>query len=235
VGELPASLQAKLLRVVETREVTRVGGVRSHLVDVRFLSATNRSLAAEVARGAFRPDLMFRLNGASLEVPPLRERPLEIGPLVELFLGRVAAQLNLPQAPTLSSAALEALHAHAWPGNVRELRNVIERAVLIHAGDKIEAQDLALLACPPLEARGSNTRPPPTDLDTAGGPGSALLSSEAERERIMKALRECGGNQSRAAKFLNMPRRTLVRRIALLGLPRPRDVGDADDADDADD
>ena len=139
-GELPASLQAKLLRVLEAREVTRVGSVHARRIDVRFISATNKDLEDGVARGAFRSDLMYRLNGASIEVPPLRERPLEIVPLAELFMQRVAAQLKLSLPPRLTEQAASTLLAHDWPGNVRELRNVIERATLISLASNHRSQ-----------------------------------------------------------------------------------------------
>jgi two-component system, NtrC family, response regulator AtoC len=228
VGELPPSLQAKLLRVIEAREVTRVGGVRARPNDVRFVSATNRNIEAEVTRGAFRSDLMFRLNGASLEVPPLRHRPLEIVPLAELFLQRVADQLLLSRPPQLTEEAVALLLAHAWPGNVRELRNVIERAVLLSPEAAIGPKDLAigqLISSRPQPQRSMTpltAAPMRLSPDAPSFPLEPALEPEIERERIAQALVECAGNQSRAAKFLGIPRRTLVRKIALLGLPRPR-------------
>jgi transcriptional regulator with GAF, ATPase, and Fis domain len=226
VGELPASLQAKLLRVIEAREVTRVGGLRPRPNDVRFVSATNRDLEADVARGAFRADLMFRLNGASLEVPPLRQRPLEILPLAELFLSRVADQIRFSRPPRLTEEAVALLLAYAWPGNVRELRNVIECAVLLSAGASIGPNDLSLgqrLVSTPMPRSMTPLTTIPVRPDDEE-PTRATLTDDAEieREKIAHALLECGGNQSRAAKFLGVPRRTLVRKIAQLGLPRPR-------------
>jgi hypothetical protein len=126
VGELPASMQAKLLRAIESREVTRLGGLAPRRIDVRFVAATNRDLEAEVAAGRFRRDLFFRLNTVTVTVPPLRERRSEIEPLARLFLASARSRFNLP-ALDFAPAAMDALEAHTWPGNVRELRNAIER------------------------------------------------------------------------------------------------------------
>jgi two-component system response regulator AtoC len=215
VGELSPSLQAKLLRVIETHEATRVGGLRARAVDARFLFATNRDLELEVARGVFRADLFFRLKGAALEVPPLRERSLEVIPLAEVFLARAAAKMNLSKFPILTDEAQACLLAHSWPGNVRELRNVVERAVLLCSDDSIRADDLALDAS-------ATTVTHLASAPDARSPTEAPGLGPDERERIAQALHECGGNQSRAAEWLGIPRRTLVRKIAQLGLPRPR-------------
>src|SRR5262249_45444280 len=123
VGDLPLPLQAKLLRVIETREVMRVGALGARPVDVRFVAATNRDLAREVAAQRFREDLYYRLNGVTRTVPPLRERISEIEPLARLFLDRACERFGAP-AMALSPAAIGALERHPWPGNVRELRNV---------------------------------------------------------------------------------------------------------------
>jgi two-component system, NtrC family, response regulator AtoC len=218
VGELSPSLQAKLLRVIETHEAMRVGGLRARPIDVRFLFATNRDLELEVARGAFRADLFFRLKGAALEVPPLRERSQEIIPLAEAFLSSAAARMNLSNPPILTHEARASLLAYAWPGNVRELRNVVERAVLLCTDESILAVDLALevAATGPVQAASA--------ADARRSTQPAGLGQD-ERERIAQALLDCGGNQSRAAESLKIPRRTLVRKIAQLGLPRPRGQG----------
>ncbi|HEY4102316.1 MAG TPA: sigma 54-interacting transcriptional regulator [Polyangiaceae bacterium] len=213
VGELSPSLQAKLLRLLETREVTRIGGLRAKPVDVRFVFATNCDLEEAVRQGTFRSDLFFRLKGAVLEVPPLRERSTEIVPLAEAFLARAAEQMELGEVPRLSDTAKARLIAHAWPGNVRELRNEIERAALLWDDGEIEAHELTLepigLADGTPEAARSPTQVPQAE-------------THSERERIAQALLDCGGNQSRAAESLGIPRRTLVRKIAQFGLPRPR-------------
>jgi DNA-binding NtrC family response regulator len=225
VGELPLRLQAKLLRVIEAREVTRVGGLQARRIDVRFVAATNRRIEQEVEAGAFRSDLLFRLQGALLEVPPLRERPLEIEPLALAFAREAAAQMNLSQPPRFSTDAIAALQAYPWPGNVRELRNAVERAVLLSSGGELTPADLELGRAARETARlqgpesAVNTLAPAPPL----GPASPLpAEGDSERARILHALVTCAGNQRRAAEMLGLSRRTLVRRIAELDLPRPR-------------
>jgi DNA-binding NtrC family response regulator len=142
VGEVPLATQVKLLRVIEERMVTRVGGLSPKSLDVRFVAATNRDLEAEVARGTFRQDLFFRLNGISIVVPPLRERQEEIEMLAESFIA--AASRDRPRPPHLSREALARLVAYSWPGNIRELRNVIERAVLLAGDGEIAPRHLPL-------------------------------------------------------------------------------------------
>jgi transcriptional regulator with GAF, ATPase, and Fis domain len=206
VGELSPALQTKLLRVIEARELTRLGALRPRPVDVRFVAATQRDLEQDVERGAFRSDLFFRLNGSAVWIPPLRERVSEIVPLAAAFTARLVEQMGLSATPQLSPAAEEALIAHKWPGNLRELRNVIERAVLLSPDGVIGPTDLGLgqrLSSPP------NARRSSTPFDD-------------ERERIIQALVTCSGNQTRAAKLLQMPRRTLVAKLPRYNIPRPR-------------
>ena len=218
IGDMPLPLQVKLLRVLETRQVTRVGGLMGRTIDVRFVAATNRDLQQEVVQGRFRRDLYFRLNGITLQIPPLRERPSEILPLARTFLAQLAPQLALEQPPRLSEEAQDLLVSYAWPGNVRELRNVIERALLLCEGGEITADHLPmetmtanspLLALAPVEGLGR----PPAPLDAA---------QESERDRIQRVLAECAGNQSRAAKRLGIARSTLVLKLNAYQLPRPR-------------
>lgn len=205
VGELPAAVQAKLLRVIEQRQVLRVGSLRPRPIDVRFVAATNRDLEEEVAAGRFRRDLYFRLNGISLEVPPLAERPSEIAPLARAFVAGAARRLQVP-APAIAPAALAQLEAQPWPGNIRELKNVMERAVLL-ADAEIRVEHL----------------PAPAPL-AAAPPPSAKLSPEhaQERDRIVAALAECQGNQTQAAKKLGMSRGTLLMRMDAYRIERPR-------------
>lgn len=214
VGELPLAVQAKLLRVLEDRKVTRVGATAPRQVDVRFIAATNRDLEADVASGAFRRDLYFRLAGAVLAIPPLRARRAEIEPLARAFLADAAGRNGLPVL-TLTPAALAALQDHAWPGNVRELKSAIERAVLVADGGVIDVPDLAL-AVPP----GASS--PTAPLAAVAGAPLADELAALERDRIIDALAQCGGNQTRAAELLGMPRRTFVKRLASLGIQRPR-------------
>ncbi len=211
VGELPLPLQAKLLRVLEDRQVLRVGAQRARAVDLRFVAATHRDLRAEVARGEFRRDLYYRLNGISLTIPPLRERAVEIGPLATHFL---AAAAPPPRHASLSPAVVAALEAHDWPGNVRELRNAIARALLV-AGDRpVAVDDL------PEEVTARRAAPP------AEG-GDLRDEIEAlERRRIEDALARTQGNQTHAALLLGMPRRTLVARLKAYGIERKKDRRD---------
>jgi transcriptional regulator with GAF, ATPase, and Fis domain len=234
VGELTPVVQAKVLRVIEMQEVQRLGSVRARPVDVRFVSATNRNLAMGMSQGTFRTDLFFRLNGACLEVPPLRSRPKDVLPLAEAFVMSSAKRLGLRFGKRLSSATQRLLLAHAWPGNVRELRNAIDRAVLLSSDHVIEPSDLGITLQPePMEAAAqapsavisSSTPTPPRGLAAPAWNGvedAADAPRESERQRILDALKQCSGNQTRAAKLLAMPRRTLVRKLSLFGFPRPR-------------
>ncbi len=221
IGDLPLSLQAKLLRVIESHEVLPVGAVRPRHVDVRFLAATNQDIAGVAAAGRFRRDLLYRLNCVTLTVPPLRERRGEIEPLAQLFLSNACERFGLGP-PSFSPGALAELVSYAWPGNVRELRNVVERAVLLAPSGVIEGVHLDL----DREATTAAVLGPPA-LEVTSGDGASqvrpVLDAEiTERDRVLNALAACGGNQSRAAKFLGVSRRTLVRQIGRLGLPRPR-------------
>ncbi|HET7539853.1 MAG TPA: sigma-54 dependent transcriptional regulator, partial [Polyangiaceae bacterium] len=207
LGELSAATQAKLLRVIETREVTRVGGLKPRPIDVRFVSATNKELEQEVSSGRFRQDLYFRLNGVILTLPPLRERVAEIAELAHRFALEVASQLGKP-CPRFSSEALAALVSHAWPGNIRELRNTVERAVLLCDGTSIELRDLPTERMNLARSSASSQLPVPVE-------------PSSERERIVQALRDCAGNQSRAAKLLGISRRTLVTRLKNYAIERP--------------
>jgi DNA-binding NtrC family response regulator len=218
VGELSPSIQVKLLRVLEERKVTRVGGLTAKAIDVRFVSATNRDLAAEVKKGAFRQDLLFRLDGITLSIPPLRERPREIEPLARMFAERAAAQMGRP-APVLAREALLALARHAWPGNVRELRNVMERAVVLSEAGLIAPEHLLL----PAPAAPSAEPAAPAEPREEAAPAHLRTELAAlERQRILDALAACAGNQTQAAAKLGMSRRTLVKRLGEYDVPRPR-------------
>jgi two-component system response regulator HydG len=216
IGEMSLATQAKLLRVLEERSVRRVGSLQPRPVDVRFLAASNRDLAAESDRGAFRRDLYFRLNGISIEVPPLRDRLNELEGLAYSFLAQACeAQGRYP--PALTWEALDALRRHSWPGNIRELRNVIERAVVLCTGEAVTLEHVPLpLKVVPLASRPGPAPEPPAGT-SASGDGAA-----SEKERIEAALGQCAGNQSRAAKLLGISRATLVARLDRYGFPRPR-------------
>jgi two-component system, NtrC family, response regulator AtoC len=219
IGEMPLPTQAKLLRLLETRQVLRVGGTQPRVIDVRFVAATNRDLEEEVAEKRFREDLYFRLNVIALEIPPLRERPEEIEPLARLFLGRLATSVGR-SAPTLSSEAMALLLGYAWPGNIRELRNVVERAFVLCDGADITADHLPLDKMrrrPGVNAPNATTPSPGEE----GGAGTRGLK-EIERQAIVDALERCHFNQTRAAELLGMPRRTFCKRLREYAIPRPR-------------
>jgi transcriptional regulator with PAS, ATPase and Fis domain len=142
LGEMPIALQAKLLRVLEQREVVRVGALKPRPIDVRFIAATNRDLEAEIGAGRFRQDLYFRLNGIALTLPPLRERVDEIEPLAKTFIAEACRRLSRPANVRLSEDAMRLMRSYQWPGNIRELRNVVERAVLLCSGPVITPEHL---------------------------------------------------------------------------------------------
>jgi DNA-binding NtrC family response regulator len=153
VGEMPMPAQAKLLRALELREVIRLGATVARPIDVRFISATNRNLEEQAARGLFRQDLFFRLDGISVQIPPLRDRKSEIAPLAKQFVGEAARRAGV-RPPPLSDEAIASLERHGWPGNVRELRNVMERAVLLSGGGTIRGEHIVLrgMTLPPPDA-----------------------------------------------------------------------------------
>jgi DNA-binding NtrC family response regulator len=204
LGELPLSFQAKLLRVLDTGEVRRIGGSRALEIDVRVVAATSRDMDAEVVAGRFRKDLYYRLNGTVLRVPPLRERPDEIEPLARQFLRLACAEFHRAREPELTAEARDLLVKHEWPGNIRELRNVVYRAVVLSADDSVEAEHvLRVLGKDPGEAGA----PPP--------------ESAVSREAIVAALKACSGNQTRAARLLGISLRHLGRKLEEYEIPRP--------------
>jgi len=209
VGELPAPAQAKLLRVLEQKAVTRVGGTEEIAVDVRLLAATNVDLEAEARAGRFREDLYFRIAQFTLVNPPLRDRRDEIVPLAERFLAELGrARGQAP--PTLSDEARLALTAYDWPGNVRELRNAMERAAVLAGGGPITAAELSERAVDAGRRRG---------LPLAGGVKGQL--ADVERTAIVAALEAEGGNQSGAARRLGLSRRGLIYKLEKYGLKAP--------------
>jgi two-component system response regulator AtoC len=204
IGELPLEMQAKLLLVLEERTVRRVGAVRGSPIDVRFVSATNRDLATDIRTGRFRADLYYRLDGFRIVVPPLRDRLDDLETFVAHFM-KIACARRARACPVIEPEALEVLRRHPWPGNLRELRNVIERTLVLHDGATIAVRDLWHADAAP-EAEAS-----PADD-----------GRDAERRRVIDALTQCGGNQSRAAQLLGMSRNTLLARIRTYNLTRPR-------------
>ena len=220
VGEMPLPIQARLLRVIETRQVQRVGGLRPRQVDVRFVAATNRDLDAEQKKGTFRSDLFFRLNGFQIVIPPLRERPGEIAPLARHFARLAWRSAGLPAEPVFAPETLQRLLQHRWPGNVRELRNVVERALILCTNGTVRPEHLPSeirAGAPPLaeiSADPAAEAPRPSDL---GSQVAAL-----EKQRILDALEACAGNQSEAARRLGISRRSLITRLDAYAIPRPR-------------
>ncbi len=209
IGEMSPGLQSKLLRVIETKQVTRVGGLKPIPIDVRFVAATNRDLIQEIREKRFRSDLYYRINGLTLEVPPLRERRAEILPLCESFLAELARQSGQTRPPRLSDEAAAWLESHAWPGNIREVRNVMERAFLLAGGSDIEIEDLPLES---LDAMANVASPPAAETSVAPD----------ERARIVESLVAEGGNQTRAARRLGISRGTLMARLEAFEIPRPQ-------------
>jgi transcriptional regulator with PAS, ATPase and Fis domain len=205
IGDMSLAIQAKILRVLEDGEVRRVGGIRSTTVSVRFLAATNMDLEAAVERDAFREDLYFRLSAATLVIPPLRERPREIVVLARWFAARAGERMGRPNI-NFRPDAFVLLRNYSWPGNIRELRNVIERAVLLCNNDLITDEHL-----PVAKMRGTYLRAP---HDPPRNPD--------ERARVLDALEQAEGNQSKAASLLGVSRRTLINRLEQYNLPRPR-------------
>ena len=199
IGELPLSVQGKVLRVLEERTYERVGGGRTLRADVRLVAATNRDLESMVSEGAFRSDLFFRLNVFPIELPCLRERSSDIPFLARHLLGEIARRHKM-EPPRLEEDAEQILMDQPWPGNVRELANVLERAVILSDGPALRASDLRPLL--------------------------HLLSPSGERERVKQALIDTGGDKKKAADLLGMSYRTLQRKVKehdLEGVPRYRE------------
>jgi two-component system response regulator AtoC len=204
IGEMVPALQAKLLRVLESRTYRRVGGQVDVQVDVRVAAATHRDLKRAVAEGRFREDLYFRLNVVPIEMPPLRERAEDVPPLVDHFVTRICRELGRVPA-TVHPDAMRALTAYAWPGNVRELRNVIERVLLLEAEEEIMVAHL------PLEVSGGRARPGDGALPFPAGVVRPL--AEIERMAIEHALGVCENNKTRAAQMLGISRQTLRTKL----------------------
>ena len=196
IANVSPTQQAKLLRVVETRELERVGSSRTRRVDVRLLSATNADLQEEVEEGRFRRDLLFRLNTVTIHLPPLRERREDIPLLAELFLARHRKSYRREELRGFDRAALEAMLAHAWPGNVRELDHAVERGVLMTRGERIDAAALGL-------GRAQQVAPRLEEMTL----------EEVERILVQKALARHDGNVTEAAKALGLSRSALYRRL----------------------
>jgi two-component system nitrogen regulation response regulator NtrX len=226
VGDMTLKTQAKVLRVLQEQRVEPVGGTSSVAVDVRVIAATNKNLAEEIRKGAFREDLFFRLNVIPFEVAPLRERREDIPLLARHFMAQISAEYGR-KAKELSPELLAALAALPWPGNVRELRNIIERLVIMTPGERIETAHLPA----PLLTGSGPTRPSgsdPEQLASDDFPSLAAAREDFERRYISRKHRECGGNMSRTAEVLGVERSNLYRKMKAYGLiPQRRGEGDA--------
>ena len=220
IADMPLTTQGKILRVLTDQSFTRVGGQRPVKVDVRFLSATSRNLADEIAAGRFREDLFYRLNVVPVRMPSLKERREDIPELVTHFLARFAAERRIP-SPTLSADAIAALQSNDWPGNVRQLRNIIERTLIMAPGDRVQCIEVDLL--------------PPEIIDNQGTVGVSTASmaimgsplrearESFEREYLKIQIRRFSGNISRTASFIGMERSALHRKLKALGLGDKKD------------
>ena len=221
VTELPAQLQAKLLRAIETRTFFRVGGVRKVEVDTRIVAATNRNLESVVADGSFRSDLLYRINGFQIDLAPLRERPEDVEPLARHLLQLVGGTTT----PELDEAALDALRTYSWPGNVRQLKNTLERAVILSNNGRITLAEL-----PPEVARPGVYAPALVTTPVAGATadggtnpvGSPASLREVERQQILAALEQSGWHRGKTAEILGISPSTLYRRLRDYGLEKRR-------------
>jgi DNA-binding NtrC family response regulator len=214
IGDLPLTLQAKILRALDDKRFERVGGTVQLQVDVRVVAATNRNLRAAVAARQYREDLYFRLSVFPITIPPLRERPDDIPLLANYFIDRFCRDLNKKQLALAPSAEQE-LRAYAWPGNVRELQNCIERAVILTEGDTIHARHLSLSfrIVPAAPEPGKNDRLDAFDLSGSLADATRRVIAEVERKKIEHALGEAGGNRVRAADLLGVSYKTLTAKL----------------------
>jgi DNA-binding NtrC family response regulator len=220
---MPITMQAKLLRVLQEREIERVGGSETLNVDVRVVAATNKDLIAACKTGEFRADLYDRLNVVPLEIPPLRARREDISELAEHFL-HIARRANNRPNLNLTEDARAALARHSYPGNVRELRNLIERLVILNPDDKVTATDVA-------RAVGVANSPGLAGLYRPGIP-FRVLAEEAERTILEEALSHHAGQMAATARALGLERSHLYKKARALGLRGDKDTSDAADKDD---
>ena len=210
IGEMPPELQVKLLRVIQEREIEKLGATEPTRVDVRLVAATHRNLAAMIEDGTFREDLYYRLAVIPLELPPLRERPSDIPDLVNFFFDRAKQRVNRPQL-VFPPLLLPYFQGYRWPGNIRELENILERVAVLARSNEVTLADLP----PKLAAVGAAPTALQLDLPTTG-----ISLENVEKELILKALEKCDWNQTHAAKYLDISRKTLIYRMEKHGLAR---------------
>ena len=201
IGEMPAELQAKLLRVLESGEFIKIGETRPTRVDVRLVAATNRDLEREIAAGGFRGDLFFRLSVFRIQLPPLGERRGDIPEYVRHFAAQFAARMG-KRIDTIDDRYIAALERHAWPGNVRELRNVVERSMIMADGNSLTVDCLA----------------PEFHTATGGTASDSLALEDLERRHILRVLEHTGGNKAEAARLLGIGIATLYRKLESYGV-----------------
>src|SRR5579883_573912 len=210
IGDVPPSIQVKLLRVLQEREFERLGGTKTLKVDVRLVAATNRDLRAALEQGSFREDLYYRLNVVPINIPPLREHKEDIPDLVHLFIERFSAEAG-KNVSGITPAAMKKLMEFHWPGNVRELENIIERAVALTSSPQIEESDIRLDLSPSVA---------PKELPASGAPfpPEGMTLEQFEDEIIREALRRANGNKSQAARLLGLSRNALRYRLSKIGV-----------------
>jgi DNA-binding NtrC family response regulator len=206
IGDVPAAIQVKLLRVLQEREFERLGSNVTRHIDVRVIAATNQDLRAALEQGTFREDLYYRLNVVPLNIPPLRDRKLDIPFLANHFVRKLAPDTG-GRVESITEAAMEKLMAYHWPGNVRELENVIERSLVMCNGTELDAADIKLENAPRPRAQSENHFLP-----------DGLTLDQYEQELIREALRRAEGNKSQAARLLGLTRNALRYRLTQMGL-----------------
>jgi transcriptional regulator with GAF, ATPase, and Fis domain len=223
-------MQSKVLRALQEREIRRVGGQDSIKVDVRIMAATNKSLEAEVGKGAFREDLYYRLNVVTIQVPPLRERSTDIPQLAEYFLARACQEAGRPTVP-ITTEAMRLLLNYDWPGNVRQLEAVLQRAVLLSDGQKIDYTDLPIeVRFSALPSRGSDVQTPDSGQRFLLPPQGIDLEA-VERDFILQAMEMSGWVIAKASKLLGLSYRTLQYRLEKFQIRRngSEELGAADE------
>jgi DNA-binding NtrC family response regulator len=212
IGDVPAAIQVKLLRVLQEREFERLGSNKTRHIDVRIIAATNQDLRAALEQGTFREDLYYRLNVVPLNIPPLRERTEDIPFLAEHFVKKLAAA-NASPVESITEEAIRRLLGYHWPGNVRELENVIERSLVLCSGTRLDAADIRLDTAPRARERSAEDFLP-----------EGLSLDEYEQSIIREALRRAAGNKSQAARLLGLTRNALRYRLAQMGLESAKDA-----------